>query len=243
MEEMVKQSILNNISPEVMVESIKRQLSNYFGEEIKYNQLNIFSEKIEDLREQEADNAEALESINKMEEEVFSSVLETILERFNLELDTDNVILKNTTEVLYEFFVYNYRENLKSLIVGYILKNRRDLQRTSANALSKTDIRIIYARKQYKDTKDAYIYGNIHNIIESIANSDFEESDFLKYMSYGDDLLINEISRLLKSQCLVSKTGTFATDFLSIFREKMIYDIGPISVDVLESLVTTFQQN
>lgn len=242
--DLIKKQIFSNLSPEVIIEAIKLQAATLFGEAIEVNQLEAFDEKIMDLKEENINNDDFLRDLDKQKYDVYTSVLDDVSNRYGITVDIDNMAFESTVKILYDFFIYNYRAHLVALMTGYILKNRKDLQRTYSDT-EKKDIRITKGRRDFKDTKDAYILSNIYAIIESIANSDIDNEDFMKYMiHYANTPTIHSMQKFTVRTGLVSSdSGNLYSDFIQQFLNTYNLNVGSIVNDVAEALTESFPKN
>lgn len=216
-----KEDMFYNISPSVFTSAIMNQINNLVHiSDYSPNQLNKFDEKISALR-QEALNVnageEALRHISNLKEEVYDTILNKICEKFNIEVD-DSYTGDSIIKVLYEFYVINYRNFLISFFYGYIMQNRKEYHRQYSEEKNNNNP-ITSSKKLFKESKDAFIIGNLFDIIQEIVNMDISDEDFFEYIISSSDIvditIVEELRRSYHSGILISNGESLYSDFLS----------------------------
>lgn len=244
--DLIKEAMFQNITPEIIIEAIKKQCSPNFSDDLELNQLLRLDEKISDELEDEQDNNELREAMTTLRHDVYSSVLTAIEEEFRFKLDLDNeyVSLYDTTKILYQFFIFDYRVYLKGFIAGYIYKNRKEFHKLFNEA--KLNNRFIASKKLFKDPKDALIIGNIYDVVRNIMELDIEEDNFLKYITYvngSNTAVLTEIIKLFKNGMIEYEKDELYSNFMAPFLNTARFNLGSIVSDVVEILMDVLPTN
>lgn len=244
--DLIKESMFQNITPEIIIEAIKKQCTPSFSDDLELNQLLRLDEKINDELEDDPDNNELKEAMNNLRHDVYTSVLNAIEEEFGFKLDLDNeyVSLYDTTKILYQFFIFDYRVYLKGFISGYIYKNRKEFHKLFNEA--RLNNRFIASKKLFKDPKDALIIGNIYDVVRNIMDLDIEEDSFLKYITYisnSNTAVLSEVIKLFKNGMIDYEKDELYSNFMSPFLNTARFNLGSIVSDVVEILMDVLPTN
>ena len=172
-EEALSDDRLNSIDIDYLTEQISEQLNNLISSGNKKNFLKSFEKQLDDvsLLKTETD-------IKSIRESVYNLIINNISEKFDMEIDIDNVSIKKVTKQFYKFFVLNYIDNLSYFIKSYIIENLDDIifdlkhnEHISTKKINEIENQSI-----------SIIMNNIGDVIEIIYNKDIDFSDFLYYI-------------------------------------------------------------
>ena len=172
-EEALSDDRLNSIDIDYLTEQISEQLNNLLSSGNKKNFLKSFEKQLDDvsLLKTETD-------IKSIRESVYNLIINNISEKFDMEIDIDNVSIKKVTKQFYKFFVLNYIDNLSYFIKSYIIENLDDIifdlkhnEHISTKKINEIENQSI-----------SIIMNNIGDVIEIIYNKDIDFSDFLYYI-------------------------------------------------------------
>lgn len=211
-----------NISPNVFTSAIMNQIeyptsiNGYTA-----NQLEKFDEKISALiQEAKQMGEEEVNHIVNVKNSVYDEILNKICEKFNINVD-DTMTGDSIIKILYEFYVIGYTNYIIGFFYGYIMGNRKDYHRQYSEEKVNNNP-ITSSKKLFKDSKDAFIVGNLYDIIQEIIDMDITDEDFFEYIiSSGivDTTIVEELKRNYNSGVISSSGDSLYSDFLIPVKE------------------------
>lgn len=176
-EEALSDERLDSIDIEYLVEQIDDQLNNLMSSDNKKNFLKAFDKQLEDVSAVGTDT-----DIDAVRESMYNTIIQRIAEKFEMDVDTDNVNIKKVAKQFYKFFVLEYINNISYFIKSYIVENRDDI------IYSLKHMDHINTKKIPEVNNDiAIIMNNMAEVIEIINSSDIEFEEFLDYLEKHPD--------------------------------------------------------
>ena len=163
---------LDSIDIEYLIDQIEDQTNNLLSSGNKTNFLKSF--------EKQLDSTSVIKSetdVENIRESVYESILKSIAERFDIDIDMDNVNIRKAAKQFYKFFVLHYMDNLTYFIVQYIIDNRESI----VDSLKHMD-HINTKKISDVDSQISLILNNIADVVSIIANSNLNFDDFLEYV-------------------------------------------------------------
>lgn len=179
-----KDEIIHYLSDNLLINNLKTQLSNTLDKVVADNNvLKVIDERYQYISLRYKDNKDIMDSIYKNREEIYELVLKEIEEKFGLvsNLTKEYTLPHNYYSYiynLYDFFIINYKKNLETFFLQYILENRNDIVKNYRIKTDKKDLEVINSRKIIEEYEDTVILYNISEIIDTIING-LEESEFV----------------------------------------------------------------
>jgi hypothetical protein len=141
----------------LLLDTISEQLLSRMTRILKVqNILDALEEKFKFLRSSYSeDDREALDFINKSEEELYWKILGIMKRELGIEIQSEfyedkmeGATLKNLVNELYEFFFLNYTENLKYFFLTYLERNSKLIASAYKDELQKKDLEYITNKKE-----------------------------------------------------------------------------------------------
>lgn len=199
---------------------IETELEKQLGEEIfsdyKTDYLDSYMTKYKFYKNEYNANDGFTESLKQNKDQLIEYVIDEIAEKFGIIVDED---CKNTrmAKTLYNFYVIDYKENLKNLFLNYINNNKKAILNVIKKEKRRKDISAIASKIIFANGNDALIIGNVSYIInEIIIGTDIE--DFMDMIIDADD---NVTNLKIKDYLLKSKIS-LTEDSFNAFLEPYI---------------------
>jgi hypothetical protein len=239
-EDVIRLSPLEELSQELLSESIKYQIDNPFSS--KVNLLQEFIDEYDETNEWLEGNDDATYENNSIAISFYRSVLQMLDKKFNLELDYGaleslNVDgLRNLTEGLYTFFIIKYERNIAKYLTKVILDYKETILANIGKEVSMDTDSVSYIsyKRKLRDVNDVFIFTEINNVISQIRGLEISVDDFIDYFNEE------------KFEVAVLKYGVenfiINGDFVSVFLDPVFgYDVqnndyDRILSDVLQNL-------
>ena len=191
-EDQLEKLILDVTNHELLMESIKNQLRGGYKSNI--NQLEVYLDNIDNLLEGIEDN-DIVRRIDDLKEQTILKVIKYIKKKFQFDIYTDDLDVCNIAGTLYDFFIFNNRENIINFYINYINNNKKSLIKHLEN---NNDIELAVNKKLIKNTTNALIISKMYEIINIVKNADIGNEDFLRtIIGRNDDYACTQISKLL----------------------------------------------
>lgn len=204
--EMVILPAIKNLHRTLLEEDIKLQLQNPFDSTV--NCVKSFEEQVtEALKEEELDSDD-IRTIKAELVSFYSSIIELISEKYQLECDTESLAgsknieeLGDICEAMYSFFVLKLKKNIKNSLLNYILENRDEIATALDYLKKKKDVTTISLRKKIEDPDASMIVSNIVEVVGHIKSLDISMDKMIQYLDI--DLYNNSIINDLMTDCVI----------------------------------------
>lgn len=163
------------LDTEFIIESIQDQCNNLMNNTSKNNYLKDFENDIKRVDVMNTDR----ESIKQ---DLYLRIINIIEDKFGIEIETEEMNLKEMTKNMYKFFILHYTDNIVNFLEMYILENRKTIT-------SELERRNINPRRieGIPSKKIAIILNNISFTIEIIKSTEVSFREFLKYLNSHPD--------------------------------------------------------
>lgn len=210
-QEETEEMIFEMSSDEFLENEIEEQMSTEIFNETKRNYVEIYIEKYKYLKGLYEDDDETLLELKENKTNFINSIRDRISEIFSINIDTDNEKQTKITKNIYNFFVMNYSENIKSFFINYIEKNKKIIINELKRQKSKSrDVSSIAAKTKFVNSNEAMIINNISSILFDIIPSSGLGSDFIDYIiDYDDDITNLNIQKFIEDGVISIDEDTF----------------------------------
>lgn len=207
-EDFIENEIMNQLNDEGIFNSYKRDHVEFYLEKYKFMKLKFIDNE----------NSDFLDTLKYNKEEFISNVAEAICDKFNINMETDDMTTKNT-KILYTFFVLNYKDNLKELFINVLKKNKQVIIKEIKTRKRHRDIGITASKAKFYNNNDAFIINNLDYILFNIIPSMEFDSDFIDYIiDYDDNINYNNMRKLIDNSKIELDSDTFKS-FIEPFME------------------------
>jgi hypothetical protein len=208
---------LDSIDIEFTIESIKEQLDEIYDSSNKRNYLKMFNKKFKELNSDE-------ELILAERDALYETIVDSVAERFRVEIQRDDMKLSKLAKNLYDFFVLDLIDVVSNFLEMYICENKKDIVaklRKLPNINTK--------RIDELDEDMSLILNNLGEVVYIIYNSELDFYDFLEYadkhpdtpasvseiMEYDPTVINDEANNLFLT--IMSPLVEESDDFSSVF--------------------------
>ena len=179
--------------------------------------------------------------INRRFYEICNIYITRICKKFDLELDngwiSDNINqVPAITMVLYSFFYLDFKNNLKEMLLNYILKNKSSLYKAFEGCKGRKDATSIMYKRSTIDDKMSLLLANIYNVNKYILNQ-IETDDYLELLG-ENECSCRVVSNLMKHSVL---TGDFINTIREIY-ESNIPLKSNIGFEIVEDIINIHKE-
>ena len=238
-DDVIRLSPLEELSQDLLSESIKYQIQNPFSS--KTNLLQEFIDEYDETAEWLDGNDEATYTNNNIAMNFYVSVIKMIDEKFKLDIDYTTIEslnvdgLRNLTEGLYTFFIIKYEKNVAKYLTGLILDFKDTIiDNLDKDGLDTDSVSYVSYKRKLTNPKDVYIFTEINNVIQQIRTIELSVDDFIGY--FNEEKFEVAIVKYAVDNFII--TGEFVKDFLEpVFGyDVQNDDFDRIISDVLQNL-------
>jgi hypothetical protein len=238
-DDVIRLSPLEELSQDLLSESIKYQIQNPFSS--KTNLLQEFIDEYDETAEWLDGNDEATYTNNNIAMNFYVSVIKMIDEKFKLDIDYTTIEslnvdgLRNLTEGLYTFFIIKYEKNVAKYLTGLILDFKDTIiDNLDKDGLDTDSVSYVSYKRKLTNPKDVYIFTEINNVIQQIRTIELSVDDFIEY--FNEEKFEVAIVKYAVDNFII--TGEFVKDFLEpVFGyDVQNDDFDRIISDVLQNL-------
>lgn len=220
--------LLVDLPFDLIKENLRYQINNPLSSNVNY--VESLVEKFLVIRENYAENEDAIQGIENMITNFFGFLIEEIDKKFNLsittELDEPETYIKVGTS-LYNFLILRYKKNITKFIFKFIMKNKKLLVEEFEPSYKKKDVTSIAIKKKIKNKDDILILSNLPSIIKYIMSLEMEPLEFIRYASNDENYEANYIKSLILE-------GKIIGNFIPTYLEVIINDYN----DVMDEIQT-----
>ena len=238
-DDVIRLSPLEELSQELLSESIKYQIQNPFSS--KTNLLQEFIDEYDETAEWLDGNDEATYTNNNIAMNFYVSVIKMIDEKFKLNIDYTTIEslnvdgLRNLTEGLYTFFIIKYEKNVAKYLTGLILDFKDTIiDNLDKDGLDTDSVSYVSYKRKLTNPKDVYIFTEINNVIQQIRTIELSVDDFMEY--FNEEKFEVAVVKYAVDNFII--TGEFVKEFLEpVFGyDVQNDDFDRIISDVLQNL-------
>ncbi len=144
-------------------------------------------------------DVQSITALNESRDKFYMDTYSAIHRRYGIIIDTENVESESfagLVKILYELFVFNYRDVVVKFIENYIIKNKKTIYTQIPNEMKSKDIIVSACKNIFKDNRDAVIVASIHYIIDQfIVNNDMEIDYFMNTLALSSDINVSLLTR------------------------------------------------
>jgi hypothetical protein len=198
--------IIDELEPDFIEESIKAQLKNPFSSSINTNYYQIFNDKYKEYVRSSDHNDE----IEEIRDTLVINIINKIKSRFKLEVCVDDQNEYKIVKHMYNFFVYEIRQNMVDFFVAYILKEKKSIINNIDR--SKNNVSSMTSKSYFTKKEDGLILANIYDVYSYICQLDMPLDNVISYIQLRPDVSssLHEIQVYLDKQIIISeKEDTF----------------------------------
>lgn len=238
-DDVIRLSPLEELSQDLLSESIKYQIQNPFSS--KTNLLQEFIDEYDETAEWLDGNDEATYTNNNIAMNFYVSVIKMIDEKFKLDIDYTTIEslnvdgLRNLTEGLYTFFIIKYEKNVAKYLTGLILDFKDTIiDNLDKDGLDTDSVSYVSYKRKLTNPKDVYIFTEINNVIQQIRTIELSVDDFMEY--FNEEKFEVAVVKYAVDNFII--TGEFVKEFLEpVFGyDVQNDDFDRIISDVLQNL-------
>jgi hypothetical protein len=238
-DDVIRLSPLEELSQDLLSESIKYQIQNPFSS--KTNLLQEFIDEYDETAEWLDGNDEATYTNNNIAMNFYVSVIKMIDEKFKLDIDYTTIEslnvdgLRNLTEGLYTFFIIKYEKNVAKYLTELILDFKDTIiDNLDKDGLDTDSVSYVSYKRKLTNPKDVYIFTEINNVIQQIRTIELSVDDFIEY--FNEEKFEVAIVKYAVDNFII--TGEFVKEFLEpVFGyDVQNDDFDRIISDVLQNL-------
>lgn len=184
------------------------------------NYIMTIMDKCELLKKENSENLEYIRIIDEESSVFFRTVIDKINNKYNLGLDLSYFdsfdAIRDLGEVLYNYFILGYFENISSFVLNYI-KTNKELFYREFGQRTKKDVSTLAMKKRIKDKQKLAIYANISSIVIFTLNSDITNEEFISFSRDEEDYESEYLLNLINMNVLVG-------DFVRTYVDSCIHD-------------------
>lgn len=182
--------ILYSMNCEDFLENeVEDQLDEGIFSNKKVDYLDNYLSKYKFYKKEYEANAEFVESLKDKKDNTIEFILNSVSDKFNFIIDEDSRT-KKMAKTIYEFFVLDYRRNLKTMVINYINDNKKTIIPELKKKKKGKDISTTASKMNFANTNDALIINNVKYIIDEIIPNCLNE-DFIELILDSDDSVAN----------------------------------------------------
>ena len=228
-------SILDNINHTLLIENIKSQLECPFNDHY-INHLESYIETIAYLLD-DFEDVGVRNDIIEISRMTYTKVIKYIKKKFNFDIDINNINLETTASVLYDFFIYFYKNNVFNFYINFIKSNKKSILLNLEKYRKNKDLELYINKKEIKNRNDALIISNIFKIVEMIRHVDINSEDFISYITKNNETFTNnQINKLFIDDDIVYFENPLKEAYLDI-----LYDDSSINNIIIEVQLELFR--
>lgn len=190
-EETVRHKINDSLEMELLISNISNQL--YDREDRVVNHLEVYLATLSEWEDALKDNQDLYRDLEERKNMVLAKVIRFISKKFKINTDIEDVDRELIASAMYEFFIYEFEENITQFLAGYIENNPNsfDIYRTSSSVVEKDTNEHLDMNKLSKAIK---------NIMEDI---EIDNSTFISTLyDRNDSYSVSQIYTLYKDNRL-----------------------------------------
>jgi len=236
-------SLFLTMSNKLIMDAFIEQFNNRNCKIIKLpNILDFMDEKFKFLKStfNENEDKTAIDELNKIEISLYYKILDLFNEKLDLTYNdlfyNENIFfdeLKILVNNLYEFFILDYADNIKNLILSYISENYKELVNQYKQTLNKKDLEYSINKKEI-NINSFIISKNLKPIIKQIINE--MNSDNMRIINLITSYEKNEANYIYIKELFKSNKCIIGENFDELFFE-VILDKENLSI-----LITNIQE-
>lgn len=184
-DELMEISSVKDLRYELINENIKSQVEDTYDIS-KVNFVDEYFNMFDEQMESNGENPERRSAIIAEAILFCTEVIELIDDKFDLGVNFDELEdkgfedVKNLTYALYDFFVINYRKNIKKFFVKYILSHLDDIYDAFSDTKNRNDVYINSLKEKLSDERAVVILGNLKSVISYISSFEISGKELLK---------------------------------------------------------------
>jgi hypothetical protein len=212
--------LLNNLTDELLLENIYEQVDTPFLDLYDpTNYIEVFESRYKFLNMRFKDVPDFLSELNDVRRSFFINVLDRINKKFRFTIDSESETMYVITRVLYQFFILEYKQNVRTFIIEYIQENKKSLVASFDDGSKNLDL--IAMKKTFKNKNDAIIMSNIYRIIDLIIKQELPAKNILDLITRVDpsESVNYFIDMLITNDELVTE-GDFSKIFFKVLIQK-----------------------
>ena len=236
-EDVIKMSPLQELSHDLIEESIKDQIDNPFMSHTNFVQefMDEYTSNLDDLD----GNDDAIAELSETAHDFFIQVLEMIDKKFKLDLDFEvlgevNVKgLMNIVEGLYEFFIIRYQKNISKYVTALTIDYKDELLDRVSSDDDKDTVSYASFDRKLNNAKDGILISNINLVFDALKDLDISNDDFIRY--FNEDKYEVAITKYCIENFIISG------DFVKMYLDP-IFGFN-VQNDIYDDVVTTVRHN
>lgn len=223
-------SLLADLPFDLIKANIQEQIDDPMSNNINY--VNVIVEKCDICKEMLGDDEDSIKQVDTALEEFFTSILQSISDRFDIGMDLNEMAsskeIVEIGEVIYDYFIIRYKKNISKYIRNYIKTHKSDLADYYADKSTK-DVTTLSHKKNIKNPDDLIIIANLPSIINYIVNLDIDAFDFVDLSANKSNYDANVIKGLITSNRII---GNFVRKYIDVSLDDHDYLIDEIQTDI-----------
>jgi hypothetical protein len=213
--------LLSNLTDDLLLENIYEQIATPILDLYEpTNFIDVFESRYKFLSARFHDTPDFLTALSDTRRFFYVNISGRICGKFGFELDLSDERLYMVTKVLYEFFVLNYKENIKTFIIEYVTENKKTLVSTFDDGSKTLDL--VSAKKIFKNKGDAILVSNIYRVIDLIIKQDLPVRGILEPIVKADSSEFTNyvVDELFIQGDSVHVDGKFSRTFFDVLIRK-----------------------
>lgn len=239
----IEVSPLEQLSRELLDEFITIQIQQPF--EMKTNFVENFTEEVELLMLNNAEDEDYLEQIKTEAISFYTSVINQINDRFHLDIDEDVMAgldfngARNLCDGLYGFFTVDYTKNVAKYLSRIILLNSESIIEELSNNEKVKDVSTLALRQKIDSDVFASLLANINVVLSIAKDIGLDPLDFINLFNQ-DNYDVHIIKYCLDNHAI---NGNFVKPFLRlVFDNDQDYVYDGIVADVYTRLLQKYAE-
>lgn len=213
--------VLESLEDELLLENIYEQIDTLaINIDTPVNFISAFENRVNFLTNSYKEVPDVLVKIKEAKYNFYNSVLKEIVNKYELSIQTTDEKLFIITRCLYEFFILEYKDNLKTFILEYIRENKKSLSAILDD--SNKNIDFVYLKKIFKNKNDASILFNLYKILNMILNQEISDDRIVEVITQADPSELNNyfIYNLFVKENVIVGSENFDRIFFDILIQK-----------------------
>lgn len=213
--------LLSNLTDELLLENIYDQIETPILDLYEpTNFIDVFEVRFVFLNERFRDVPDFITSLNDTRTHFYTSIFNKINGKFGFTITVSSEKAFTVTKALYEFFILNYKDKIKTFIVEYIKENKKSLINSFDDGSKNLDS--IALKKIFKNKGDALILSNIYRIIDLIIKQDLPAKNILSLIVRTDSSEFTNffINNLFIQDEVVEIHSSFSKVFFNVLIRK-----------------------
>lgn len=200
------QEFIANMHPELIKENILDQINAGIISPYKENYLKDYMMQYKYFKNMYGDNEDISRILDNSLENTLTMIIQSICEKFDFEMNLDDIKLKPIAKALYKFFVLKYDKNIINFFTNFIISNKKELvsiikQEANKSKVKKCKNVTTIANKLLYGNNESLLISNINYIILEIIPSWGLDVDFLDY--FDSTLILDTLKQYLNNEMMV----------------------------------------